>query len=131
MPFYSIPLAILVVVSAILTLLMFTPVVVLVDSRSRDVKVRWSFLLSYVSPLPGADTGQELELSVAGISLPLSRPKRKAPRKRKNKLGPGPIRARKRRRKTGRFMWNCLLDGTIRSALVRRFWRLPIALWDA
>jgi hypothetical protein len=46
MPFYSIPLAILVVVSSILTQLMSTPVVVLVDSRSRDVKVRWSFLLS-------------------------------------------------------------------------------------
>ena len=131
MPFYSIPLAILIVVSAILTLLVFTPVVVLVDSRSRDVKVRWSFLVSYVSPLPGADTGQELELSVAGISVPLSRPKRKAPPKRKNKLEQGPIEARKRRRKIGRFMWKCLLDGNIRHALARRFRRLPIALWDA
>ena len=131
MPFYSIPLAILVVVSAILALLMFTPVVVLVDSRSRDVKVRWSFLLSYVSPLPGADTGQQLELSVAGISVPLRRPKRKAPPERKNKLGPGPIEARKRRRKIGRFMWKCLLEGDVRSALVRRFRRLPSALWDA
>jgi len=131
MPFYSIPLAILIVVSAILTLLVFTPVVVLVDSRSRDVKVRWSFLVSYVSPLPGAGTGQELELSVAGISVPLSRPKRKAPPKRKNKLEQGPIEARKRRRKIGRFMWKCLLDGNIRHALARRFRRLPIALWDA
>ena len=131
MPFYSIPLAILVVVSAILTLLVFTPVVVLVDSRSRDVKVRWSFLVSYVSPLPGAGTGQELELSVAGISVPLSRPKRKAPPKRKNKLEQGPIEARNRRRKIGRFMWKCLLDGNIRHALARRFRRLPIALWDA
>jgi hypothetical protein len=131
MPFYSIALAILVVVSAILTLLMFTPVVVLVDSRSRDVKVRWSFLLSYVSPLPGAEAGQESELSVAGISVPLPRAKREAPPKRKNKPGPGPIEARKRRRKIGRFMWNCLLDGNIRSALVRRFRRVPIALWDA
>ena len=131
MPFYSIPLAILIVVSAILTLLVFTPVVVLVDSRSRDVKVRWSFLVSYVSPLPGAGTGQELELSVAGISVPLSRPKRKAPPKRKNKLEQGPIEARKRRRKIGRFMWKCLLDGNIRPALARRFRRLPIALWDA
>ena len=43
MHFYWIPLAILVVVSVILTPLMFTPVVVLVDSRSRGVKVRWSF----------------------------------------------------------------------------------------
>ena len=131
MPFYSIPLAILVVVSAILALLMFTPVVVLVDSHSHDVKVRWSFLLSYVSPLPGAETGQELELSVAGISVLLPRRKRQAPPKRKNKLGPDPIKARKPRRKLGRFMWNCLLDGNIRSALVRRFRRLPIALWDA
>jgi len=131
MPFYSIPLAILVVVLAILTLLMFTPVVVLVDSRSRDVRVRWSFLLSYVSPLPGAETGQELELSVAGISLPLPRPKRKAPPKRKKKLRPGLIEARKRRRKIGRFMWKCLLDGNIRSALARHFRRLPTALSDA
>jgi len=28
-------------------------------------------------------------------------------------------------------MWNCLLDGNIRSALLRCFRRLPIALWDA
>ena len=69
MSFYSIPLAILIVISAILTLLMFTPVVVLVDSRSRHVKVRWSFLLSYVGPFPGVETGQGLELSVAGISV--------------------------------------------------------------
>jgi hypothetical protein len=129
MPFYSIPLAILVVASAILALLMFTPVVVLVDSRSRNVKVRWSFLLSYVIPLPGPETGQELELSVAGIPVPRST--QDAPPKRKNKLGPGPIETRKRRRKIGRFMWNCLLDGNIRSALVRRFRRLPIALWEA
>jgi hypothetical protein len=131
MPFYSIPLAVLVVVSAILTLMMFTPVVVLVDSRSRAVKVRWSFLLSYVSPLPGAETGQELELSVAGITVLLPRAKREVPPKSKNKLGSGPIEARKRRHKVGRFIWNCLLDGNIRSRLVRRFRRLPIALWDA
>jgi hypothetical protein len=129
MPFYSFPLAILAVVSALLTVLMFTPVVVLVDSRSRDVKVRWSFLLSYVSPLPGGETDQEL--SVAGISVPLPRRKQKAAPKRKNKLGPGPIEARKRRRKLGRFMWKCLSDGNIRSRLARRFWRLPVALWDA
>jgi hypothetical protein len=131
MPFYSIPLAILVVISAIVMLLMLTPVVVLVDSCSRDMKVRWSFLLSYVSPLPGAETGRGLELSVAGIRVPLAHPKREAPPKRKNDLRPGLIETRKRRRKTGRFMWNCLLDGNIRSALVRRFRRLPIALWDA
>jgi len=131
MPFYSIPLAILVVVSAILTLLMFTPLVVFVDSRSRDVKVRWSFLLSYVSPIPGAETSQELELSVAGISVALPRSKREAPPMSKNKLGLRHIEARKRQRKLATFAWSCLLDGNIRSALVRGFRRLPITLWDA
>jgi hypothetical protein len=131
MPFFSIPLVILVVASAILGLLLFTPVVVLVDSRSRDVKVRWSFLLSYVRPLPGAKAGQESGLSVAGISVPLPRPKRKALTERKGRLGPSAIEARKRRRRMWRFMWKCVLDGNIRSALVRRFRRLPIALWDA
>jgi hypothetical protein len=129
MPFYSIPLAIIVVLAASLGLLMFTPVVLLVDSRSRDVKVRWSFLLSYVRPFPGAETGQKF--SLAGISVPLPRPKRGALPKKKEKPGPGRIEARKRRRKAGRFMWNCLLDGNIRSALVRYLRRLPIALWDA
>jgi hypothetical protein len=129
MPFYSIPLGIIVVIAATLGLLMFTPVVLLVDSRSRDVKVRWSFLLSYVRPFPGAETGQKF--SLAGISVPLPRPKRGALPKKKEKPGPGRIEARKRRRKAGRFMWNCLLDGNIRSALVRYLRRLPIALWDA
>jgi hypothetical protein len=129
MPFYWAVLAIVVLVSATFTLLMFTPVVVLVDSRSRDVKVRWSFLLSYVRPFPGADIGQKL--SVAGISIPLPRPKGETSAKREEKVEPSPIEARNRRRKAGRFMWNCLLDGNIRSALVRRFRRLPIALWDA
>lgn len=129
MPFYSIPLAIIVVIAATLGLLIFTPVVLLVDSRSRDVKVRWSFLLSYVRPFPGAETGQKL--SLAGISVPLPRRKREAPPEREKRRGPGPIEAQKRRRKAGRFMLNCLLDGNIRSALVRRFRRLPVALWDA
>jgi hypothetical protein len=129
MPFYSIPLAILTVIAATFTLLTFTAVVVFVDSRSRDVRVRWSFLLLYVRPFPGAQASQEL--SVAGISVPLPRRKREAPPGREKKPGPGPIEARKRRRKTGKFIWNCLLDGNIRSALVRRFRRMPVALWDA
>jgi hypothetical protein len=122
MLFYWILLAVLVLVSATLTLLMFTPVVVLADSRIRRVKARWSFLLCYVRPFPGAETGQKL--SVAGISVPLPRPKREAPPKTKEKFGPGRVEARKHRRKTGRFMRNCLLDGNIRPALMRRFRRL-------
>jgi len=129
MPFYWIVLAVLVLVSASLTLLMFTPVVVLADSRSRRVEVRWSFLLSYVRSFPGAETAQKL--SVAGISVPLPRPKREAPPKTKEKLGPGRIEASKRRRKAGRFIRNCLLEGNIRSALMRHFRRLPSALWGA
>jgi len=129
MPFYWIVLAVLVLVSATLTLLMFTPVVVSVDSRRRRARVRWSFLLCYVRPFPGAETGQKL--SVAGISVPLPRPKREAPPKTKEKLGPGRIEASKRRRKAGRFIRNCLLEGNIRSALMRRFRRLPIAFWGA
>ena len=129
MPFYWIVLAVLVLVSATLTLLMFTPVVVSVDSRSRRARVRWSFLLSYVRSFPGAETAQKL--SVAGISVPLPRPKREAPPKTKEKLGPGRIEASKRRRKAGRFIRNCLLEGNIRSALMRHFRRLPSALWGA
>ena len=47
------------------------------------------------------------------------------------KFGPGRVEARKHRHKTARFMRNCLLDGNIRSALMRRFRRLPIAFWGA
>jgi len=129
MPFYWIVLAVLVLVSATLTLLMFTPVVVSVDSRRRRARVRWSFLLCYVRPFPGAETGQKL--SVAGILVPLPRPKREAPPKTKEKFGPGRIEAQKHRHKTARLMRNCLLDGNIRSALMRRFRRLPSALWGA
>jgi hypothetical protein len=131
MPLYLIPLVVLIVVLAALgLLLLFTPVVVLIDSCRRDVKVRWSFLLSYASPLPGTKGGHRL--SVAGIPVPLSTPKPKAPRKEKEEPGPDRTEARRlRRRKTRRFMWNCLLDGDIRSALMRRFRRLPTDLWDA
>jgi hypothetical protein len=131
MPFYSILFVIAVAVSAILTLLMFTPVVVLIDSRSRDVKVRWSVLLSYAGPLPRAETGQELELTVAGISVPLRRLRREPLLGRKNQPGAGPKEAQKRRRGLRRFVWNCLLDSNIRSALVRGFRCLSKALWDA
>jgi hypothetical protein len=131
MPFYSILFVIAVVVSATLALLMFTPVVVLIDSSSCDVKVRWSFLLSYASPLPGTETDQELELTVAGMSVPLRRLTREPPPNRKNQLGAASIKTRERHRRIRRFMWNCLLDRNIRSALVRGFRRLSNALWDA
>jgi hypothetical protein len=126
---YSIPLAILVVIGATLALLIFTPVVVLVDSRSRDVKVRWSFLLSYVRPFPGAETHQEL--SVAGMPVPLPRPKRAASPSIKNRPEAGRVEARKGGHNAGKFIWNCLLDGDIRSRLAQRFRRLPVDLWDA
>jgi hypothetical protein len=138
MPFYSIPLAILALLAATLALLMFTPIVVLVDSCSREVvKVRWSFLLWYVR-FPGAETCQEL--SVAGISVPLPRRKREAPSRKEEKSGPDRPETQKLRRKgsragktskAGRFIWNSLLDGDIRLALGRRFRRLPVDLWDA
>lgn len=130
MIFYSVPLAIVIVIAATLALLIFTPLVVLVDSRSRRVKVRWSFLLSYVRAFPGAEGGQEL--LVVGIPVALPRPKRTAPPKsKKDEPKPGRIEARKDGHNTGAFIWNCLRDGDIRSALGRRFRRLPIDLWDA
>jgi hypothetical protein len=112
----------LLVVFAVFALLLFSPVVLVVDSRSRDARLRWSFLISGAFPLPGAKRSPQLRVAGVRIAVP--------PRKKKDV--PGAKRSeqrRQRRRESSRLFWNCLLDGDIRSALLRRFRRLPADLW--
>ena len=119
-----------IVAAAILTLLLFSAVVVEVDTGSRLVRVRWSFLLAYRQPLPG--TKGERQLSIAGFSVLLPQRKRKKSRKKKKVLSAKRSQARReRQRKQVRLLWNCLLDDDIRGALMRRFARLPVGLWEA
>ncbi|HWP85318.1 MAG TPA: hypothetical protein VNN17_09025 [Terriglobia bacterium] len=113
-----------------LALLLFTPVVLTVDTRSRDARLRWSFLLSGAVPLPG--TKGQTSLALAGV--PLWRPQRKepAPASKTERVAiDRPEQHRQRRRKMQRALWECLWDGDLRAALAKRFQRLPADLWKA
>ena len=82
MIFFSIPLVIFLLVLGVLGLLLFSPVVVRVDSRSRDVKVEWSPLLAYKISLSAAH--ERRQLTVVGFSVHLGR-KRKTQSRKKEK----------------------------------------------
>jgi hypothetical protein len=130
MSFIWIVVTILIVAVVLSTLLLFTPVAAEVDTRSRRITVRWSFLLTYTRPLPG--TRGERRLSIAGLPILLPPRKRKAVKKVKARPSVESVEARRRRqRRHARLLWNCLLDDDVRTALMRRFARLPVDLWQA
>jgi hypothetical protein len=130
MIFLWIVFALLAFAVAVFALLLFSPVVAEVETRSRQVRIGWSFLLAYTRPLPGSE-GQP-QLAIAGVSIRIPRGQRGTGKKKKAKHAAERIQARSRRRqKRARFLWECLLEPDIRTALTRRFAHLPVDLWEA
>ena len=101
-------------------ILLYCPVVITVDSRSRQAQVRWLAILEYLQPLPGAE--HEAVLRVAGRQVHLR------PRKPKSERIKTERRVRMPQRATASlapFLLRCLADSNIRRGLVlqlRRLW---------
>jgi hypothetical protein len=103
------------VVVLLLAVVVFSPVLIAVDSRNRQVRVRWLSAVEFLMPLPG--TAGEKRLCVFRKLVPL-RPKEPV------KPAAEAPKARGKRRARGRFLMRCLGDSAIRRALVRQLARL-------
>ena len=108
-----------------IALVVFSPVVITVDSRQRQLRVRWLQFLEYLRPLPGASG----EAGLYVFRRPVLRqarqpvkepPKPKEPAKEKARAP----RPRKKRKSPGQFFMQCLGNSTIRRALAQQLWKL-------
>jgi len=108
--------AIVLLALAMASIAIFSPVVLVVDSAGRQVRVRWLFGLEYLRPLPGSEG--ETRLSFAGKAL--RRPERKPKRPK-----PTPaVRPKRGRAAPTRFLVRCLRDPSLRRTLARQVARL-------
>jgi hypothetical protein len=103
----------------LVAMVVFSPVVVAIDSRSRQVRVRWLFVLEFLMPLPWTAGEKRLYVFRKPVALK-ERERTKAPAK----PATGASRLRKKRRALGRFFMRCLGDSTIRRALARQLAKL-------
>jgi hypothetical protein len=95
---------------------LFLPVVLLIDSENRQLRVRWLAALEYWRPLPGAQGESGLSIAGRPVGLPAGR--------RKPAGAPG--KPRKHRATAGRFLRRCLGTPSIRRAVakgLRELWR--------
>jgi hypothetical protein len=111
------------VIVFLLAIVVFSPIAIAVDSRNRQVRVRWLFVLEFQTPLPGTAgqkcftifrkrfpvRGQQPAAEVTGV-------KKEKPAKAEA-AAPKP---RRKRRTVERFFIRCLGDSTIRRALARQ-----------
>ncbi len=111
------------VVVLLFAAVVFSPVVIAVDSRNRQVRIRWLLALEFQMPLPGA-SGQK---SVAIFRKPFPIREQQAAagsggaKKEKPAKPASAVRkARTKRRTAGRFLARCLGDSDIRRALARQ-----------
>jgi hypothetical protein len=97
---------------------LFTPVVLAVDSKSREVRVRWLAVLEYRRPLPGAEGATHLSFAGKRVPLRVRAPKEEKKRE-KGATGapPKPWRERAARR---RFFSRCLRDSAVRRILIKQ-----------
>jgi hypothetical protein len=110
-------LIVLCAVLFLLAIVAFSPVVLAVDSRTRQVRICWLFVLEFQMPLPGT-AGQKL-LTAFGKPYPIREEHHaaKAPRAEKPAKTPRP---RRKRQAVGRFFMRSLGDSDIRRAMARQ-----------
>lgn len=108
------------IVAFLLGIVVFSPVVVTVDSRSRQLRVRWLAILEYLRPLPGTSG----EVCFYFLRRPVSH---RVPTKRAAEAEKPPAKVRERRKKRrarGEFFMRCLGDSAIRHTLAQQLWKL-------
>lgn len=103
----------------LLAIVVFSPVVITVDSAKRRLRVRWLVALEYLRPLPGASGDAGLYVFRKPVSLGPRPSGQASPAGQESK----PPKPRKKRRSTGQFFLRCLGDAGIRRALARQLWK--------
>jgi hypothetical protein len=100
--------------AAAITVLVFSPVVITVDSRRRQLRVRWLRILEYLRPLPGGSGKSGFYV----FQKPVPFAARETAKKPK---APKP---RKKRRLPARFFMRCLGNSGIRRKLAQQISKL-------
>ena len=108
-----IALAVLAVATGGFILLLYSPVVVTVDTGTGQMGIRWLALLTYLRPLPWARGSRQLLL--AGIPIPLAA--LRGSKKRRRARGQPRTRRRKHFPFLFRLLRGCFRDSTIRRVL--------------
>lgn len=116
-------LIVLFIIVAIVAIVVFSPIMISVDSRNRQVRVRWLSALEFQMPLPGT-AGQKC-LTIFRRPMPIRerQPSTEATGVEKEKpveTSADAQKTRAKRRATGRFIVRCLGDSGIRRALARQ-----------
>lgn len=112
-------LVVLCVVVFLLAIVVFSPVVIEVDSRKRQLRIRWLLALEFQMPLPGT-TGRKY-LAVFHKPFPVRERQPGAAKKEKPAGAADAVqKAGSRRRATVQFFARCLGDSGIRGALARK-----------
>ncbi len=116
-------LIVLCVVIFLLAAAVFSPAVIAVDSRNRQVRIRWLLALEFQMPLPGA-AGQ-MYVAIFRKPFPIREEQAAAETagvKSEKPVKPAPAvrKSHTKRRTAGRFLARCLGDSDIRRALARQ-----------
>lgn len=112
-------LIVLCAVFFLLAIVMFSPVVIAVDSRQQKMCVRWLRALEFHMPLPGTPGRKYFAIFHKPLLVHRRHPFAEAAGVEVEKLAKAP-KPRRKRRAIGRFFMNCLADSSIRRALTRQ-----------
>lgn len=96
----------------LLAMIVFSPVIVSIDSRNRQVRLRWLYVLELHTPLPWVAGEKRLFVFRKPVPLRVRQPSGKPARPAEA----APPSSRKRRA-LGRFFMRCLADSSIRRTL--------------
>ncbi|MEJ2007976.1 MAG: hypothetical protein P8Z30_07440 [Acidobacteriota bacterium] len=120
-------LIVLCVIVFLLAIVLFSPVVIAVDSRSRQLRIRWLSVLEFQMPLPGTVGQKRFTIFRKTVPIRERNPAAEAAGVKKEKPAKAATAApklRKKRRKRGEFLMRCLGDSAIRGTLARQLWKL-------
>jgi len=106
-------------VAFLLAIVVFSPVVITLDSRSRQLRFRWLCVLEFLMPLPW--TAGEKRLYFFRRPVPV---RERQPAGVREKAAAQASQPPKKRRGWGRFLLRCLGDSAIRRALARQLAKL-------
>ena len=96
-------------------IVVFSPVVIGVDSRQRQLRIRWLLALEFQMPLPWTEGRRFFTAFGKPFAIRRERPRAGGGVKKEK-----PAEARGKRRATRRFLVRCLGDSGIRRALARQ-----------
>lgn len=122
-------LIVLCAIVVLLAVVVFSPVVIAVDSRNRQVRVRWLFVMELEAPLPWMPGRKRFTLFHRPIPL-RERPTSGPPVEAKAEPSGKPTH-RKRKRAMGRFFVRCLGDSRIRQTLARQVANFIRRVWGS